>query len=372
MNTNSPHFSEVTALGSNLFAAEQNTGIYISTNYGANWSLTSLAQTGFNKITSSGTNIFAGTLYGDNRGIYVSTNNGLNWTHTLFPAELYGISSIAVNGDNVFTSTGRFIYHSTNSGVNWAQTSVTFFTYALAINGSNIFAGVETDGVYLSTDNGLSWNQTSLNSRNVVSLAAYNNNIFAGTDAGVYLSTNNGSSWTQTALNSRYVSSIAIANGNIYAGTDAGVYLSKDNGTTWQQKNQGMGTDITDGPHLAASANYIFASNPSTSTYRRNLSEIISVKQISSLLPERFLLEQNYPNPFNPVTKIIFSLPKSSFTSLKIYNQLGKEIASPVTEKLNAGTYEFNFDASSLTSGVYYYRLETDFGSQSKSMILLK
>ncbi|MBS1492309.1 MAG: T9SS type A sorting domain-containing protein [Bacteroidetes bacterium] len=372
MNTNSPHFSEVTASGKNLFAAEQFNGIYISTNNGNNWSLTSLAQSGFNKVTSSGANIYSGTLYGDNRGIYISSNNGLNWTHTLSPSELYGITAISASANNVFTSTGRFIYHSTNSGANWTQTPVTFFVYALAINGSNIFAGVETEGVYLSTNNGVNWAQTSLNNRNVISLAFSNNNLFAGTDEGVYFSTNNGTTWTQTSLNNRYVSSLVISNGNIFAGTDAGVYLSKDNGLTWIQKNQGLGTDVSDGPHLACSNDFIFASNPSSRTYRRNLSEIISVRQISSSLPDKFSLEQNYPNPFNPVTKIIFSLPKSTFASLKIFNQLGKEITNLVKQKLNAGSYELIFDATSLSSGVYYYRLETENSSLTKSMVLIK
>ncbi|MBC8490683.1 MAG: T9SS type A sorting domain-containing protein, partial [Bacteroidetes bacterium] len=96
------------------------------------------------------------------------------------------------------------------------------------------------------------------------------------------------------------------------------------------------------------------------------------VNQISNEIPEGFSLYQNYPNPFNPITNIKFDLRKSSNTKLIIYNILGKEIATLVNEKLNAGSYEVDWDGSAYPSGVYFYKLTTDGFSDVKKMILIK
>lgn len=88
--------------------------------------------------------------------------------------------------------------------------------------------------------------------------------------------------------------------------------------------------------------------------------------------PSEFILNQNYPNPFNPSTTIEFTLPKSELTTLKVYNILGKEVAKLVSKKLNKGNHTYQFDGSSLASGIYYYSLEAGEFHQEKKMILLR
>jgi len=88
-------------------------------------------------------------------------------------------------------------------------------------------------------------------------------------------------------------------------------------------------------------------------------------------------LEQNYPNPFNPSTKIKYSIPPNiqreiSNVSLKVYDVLGNIVATLVNEEKPAGNYEIEFDASNLSSGIYYYRLVTGSFTDTKKMILLK
>ncbi|MBN1633034.1 MAG: T9SS type A sorting domain-containing protein [Ignavibacteria bacterium] len=85
-----------------------------------------------------------------------------------------------------------------------------------------------------------------------------------------------------------------------------------------------------------------------------------------------FELKQNYPNPFNPVTTIAFSIPKSSFIKIIIYNILGKEITKIVNQKMEAGNYLTEWNASEYPSGVYFYRLETSDFTDTKRMILVK
>lgn len=97
----------------------------------------------------------------------------------------------------------------------------------------------------------------------------------------------------------------------------------------------------------------------------------ISVDENISFLRD-YVLSQNYPNPFNPMTKIKFSLPKSEIVQIKVYNILGKEIQTLLNEYKKAGTYEVDFDASNLPSGVYFYRMISGSYSETKKMILLR
>jgi subtilisin-like proprotein convertase family protein len=89
-------------------------------------------------------------------------------------------------------------------------------------------------------------------------------------------------------------------------------------------------------------------------------------------IPSRYLLKQNYPNPFNPKTKIKYGIPKSGLVTLKIYDLLGKEITTLVNTVKEPGTYTVDFDASGLSSGVYFYRIESGEFTEIKKMVLLK
>ncbi|GAB4290631.1 MAG: hypothetical protein Kow0098_09400 [Ignavibacteriaceae bacterium] len=95
------------------------------------------------------------------------------------------------------------------------------------------------------------------------------------------------------------------------------------------------------------------------------------VKTIQSV-PDKFELSQNYPNPFNPSTVISYSLPRESKVMMKVYNILGQEIITLVNQTQPAGSYKVSFDASSLSSGIYFYSLQTDGFNQVRKMMLLK
>jgi hypothetical protein len=110
-------------------------------------------------------------------------------------------------------------------------------------------------------------------------------------------------------------------------------------------------------------------------TYRVHKSDwngTVNVVNVNSTIPEQYSLSQNYPNPFNPSTTIEFSLPVQSNVSIKLYNIIGKEAGIIFKGIKPAGSYKTMIDASSLPSGVYIYRLETDHYSESKKMILMK
>ncbi len=92
---------------------------------------------------------------------------------------------------------------------------------------------------------------------------------------------------------------------------------------------------------------------------------------VNFLKPVNYKLNQNYPNPFNPTTKIAFQLPEDSKVAIRIYNVLGQLVSTLLDENLSAGSYEKEFNASNLQSGVYFYRLETDNFTDVKKMVLL-
>ena len=115
-----------------------------------------------------------------------------------------------------------------------------------------------------------------------------------------------------------------------------------------------------------------FGENFSVWIYDNPVGQIKEIHQ-----PEVFILEQNYPNPFNPITKIKFRVSSNVKSpipkvTLKIYDLLGNEIATLVDEEKSSGFYEVVFDASELSSGIYYYRIQSHNFAQSKKMILMK
>ncbi len=103
------------------------------------------------------------------------------------------------------------------------------------------------------------------------------------------------------------------------------------------------------------------------------LPEIVgSVEIVSSDLPESYSLEQNYPNPFNPSTEIQFSLPQRSRVTLTIFDLLGREVATLVSEELSGGSYSTRWDAAGFSSGVYLYRLQASEFVETKKLLLLR
>jgi len=102
------------------------------------------------------------------------------------------------------------------------------------------------------------------------------------------------------------------------------------------------------------------------------INTMINANTNTSIIPEKYSLSQNYPNPFNPVTRIKYDIPKQGFVTMKIYDVLGREVRTLVNEVKQAGNYSVEFNASELSSGVYFYRLESNDFTDIKRMILVK
>ena len=294
-------------------------------------------------MASIGNNIFAGMEY--QQGVFISTNNGISWTQTSLNNT--NVNALATLGNNIFAGTfSSGVLVSTNNGANWTQTSLNTNTiYSLTVTGNTIYAGTNNSSIYYSTNNGNNWNMIFLANQVVYSIAFNGGYILAGTAGnGVFVSSNNGETWSGN---------------NIFAGIDAsspndtgGVFMTTNNGLTWVQKNHGFNGNMRVQSLLIAN-NYILAGTYGQSIWRRPLSEIISIQNISTETPAKYSLSQNYPNPFNPTTNVQFSMSNVQYVSLKVFDILGKEVATLVNETLQPGTYETTFDGSQFSSGTY-------------------
>jgi hypothetical protein len=133
--------------------------------------------------------------------------------------------------------------------------------------------------------------------------------------------------------------------------------------TTWAGQNIFLAFQHkdTDGHGLVLDSVSVFGPNTT-----------VGVDPTTNVTPTRFELHQNYPNPFNPVTKIQFDIPAAGFTTLKVFDATGSEVSTLVSEDLKAGKYSVDFDASQLSSGIYYYRLQSNGQIQTQKMSLVK
>ena len=120
-------------------------------------------------------------------------------------------------------------------------------------------------------------------------------------------------------------------------------------------------------------AEYISFAASHLSSFGGGGDNLVSVDdKIDSNLPTAYALEQNYPNPFNPTTNINFSIPESGNVSIKVYNTLGSEITTLLSENMPAGNHVVAFDATNLPSGIYFYSMISNNVSMTKKMLLLK
>lgn len=388
----------MTSIGNVVISAKA--GVSYSSNYGVNWTYTvqglpfatwmsDYARTLFTKGNTVFLGIDVNGTPPGSVGVYKSLDSGKTWA----PSANGMINGTPVycfiqKDGNIFAGTDDGVYKSTDDGANWAKTSTVLDERVIScfcVNGNTIFAGilgasVTTGlGVYASTNNGLTWSTVNFGfppQTTIYSMVNYNGYIFGtSTDGQIFRTTNNGTTWLllNSGMPTFYnpVYAIAKFNNNLLVGCNDGIFISTNQGQNWIANNQG----IRAGAQFQRNAivqcgNYVFAP-ANIGIHRRDLNQV-SIQNISTIASQSYKLSQNYPNPFNPTTKIRFELPKSSFVELKVYNSLGKEVDVLVNEKLSAGVFEKTFNASKLTSGVYFYKLITDEFVETKKMLLVK
>jgi Secretion system C-terminal sorting domain len=354
--------------GNRILVGTADQGVtYSSTDNGSSWSFfNALPATAF---VAKDSNLFEGT---STIGV-VLVNNYFGWTGASSGMTNLAVNALAEKDSMLFAGTNDSLFLSTNNGTNWTAVNMgvsNLHINAISIINKNIFVGTN-NGIFLSTNNGTSWITASngLPTLKVLSFASIDTNIFAGIYGGAFLSTNNGNSWiaVNNGLGGSTVGAFAVSGKNIFA-VSGRVYLSTNNGGSWTDEELGGANSI------AISGNYVFAGTASSSVWKRPLSEMVTtgIEKSKNQTPVQSTLQQNYPNPFNPSTIITFNLPSKSFVSLKVFDLVGREVATLMNQEKLAGTYHVTFDASKLLCGIYFYRLQTGSFIETKKLVLLK
>lgn len=407
----------------NLFAGTHASGVYISTDEGTKWTQTNegFHSPDVNTIALSGASLYAGT----NTGVFLSADNGNLWT------QIYtgGVHSLTASpngsgGTNLFVATDLGLFRSTDDGASWkGAITLTGFpflslcTYLDQSGDTAIFVGCDGGGVYRSTDQGATWakvntgltdghiyvlgqsgtnlyagtffgpfvstdmgdNWTAINTGlpgvGIYSFAAEGTHLFLGTLQGVFVSANNGSSWSHadTGLSDPRVYALAAFGTDLFAGTAAGVFVSTDNGAYWTSTNSGsMGAYAVHA--LAISDKNLFAGTYyGVGIWKRPLSEMVTfVGNAGTHGPVTFSLGQNFPNPFNPSTIITYQLAKNEYVVLRVFDMLGRKVATLVDGRQAAGDHSVTFNAGNLPSDVYLYRLVAGAFHATGKLLLLR
>lgn len=392
-----------------IHAGTAGRGMQKSTDGGLTWQgintglpRNSIAISGAIDANNSAT-LYAGVSQYPDRGVYKSTNSGDSWTPTTLVDQ--HVWSIAIDPFNTGTLyAGAYfddIYKSTDGGAAWSPTqfgmSIATSIVIDPANPSTLYAvnNLE-DKIFKSENGGSTWSQTGFVGESPWPVAIdpfTTTTLFAGGARGVYKSTDAGTTFTLTSLGDlsqgAAVMAIVVDPLNpdvIYAGASAGtgfwaakVWKSTNGGTTWTELTNGLPANtnvrtltITYDALRTTRTLYLGGDAWGGSLYA--FSELVTAIGESNPdhVPAVFALSQNYPNPFNPQTTIQYGVPKNSYVTLKVYSVLGEEVVTLEDGFKEAGYHQISFDARTMSSGMYFYRLQAGEFTDIKRMLLLK
>jgi hypothetical protein len=333
-----------------------------------------------------------------------------------------GVSANNVARFNAQTNTWSSLGTGSSNGVSGGSSFPA--VYALAVVGNEVFVGgfftsaggVSANGVARFNTQTNTWSSLGTGSSNgvndrVYALAVVGNEVFVGgsfTEAGGVSANRVARFNTQTNTWSRLgtgssngvsggifsaVYALAVVGNEVFVGgsfTEAGgvsanrVARFNTLTNTWSSLGTGSSNGVSGiglvyvyalavvGNEVVVGGEFTLAGGIASTFIARWNSGTSRVEQLSPTAPKTFLLEQNYPNPFNPSTTIRYQLPVASEVKLEVYDVLGKKIATLVNERQSAGSYQVVWNASGLSSGTYFYRLQAGTFVETKKMIMVK
>jgi photosystem II stability/assembly factor-like uncharacterized protein len=284
-----------------------------------------------------------------------------------------------------FSSAGS-IGRTSNGGLNWYNVSPSSnfgygFTSLFFLNQNTGWAiGLFSTDVgafkqmYIKTSNaGINWTilrddsvGTPLNTGKLQYVNEFNGYLYQEYQ-NILSSSNGGMTWSNL-INAKDFYFYNIDTGWVINNSNQ-ILRTNDGGVSWNPQNSPTAV-LGNMNFVNAETGWIVGNNGAI--LKTITGGLTNIQQTSTITPKNFSLSQNYPNPFNPVTNIKFSLPSTQYTILKIFDITGREVATLVNEKLQAGEYEFMFDSNELSSGVYFYQLRTDKFIQTRKMVLTK
>jgi hypothetical protein len=382
-------FQNIIVVNDTLYISNISNGIYKSTDGTTTWQqinngLNNTESRQVFEVIKFSSDLYAATV----DGIYKSTNNGNEWVKksngiTIGPGALKEFcESIFEYQGVLFTGAYNGIYCSTDNAENWIITNIsgTHVWAKIFINHNGIlFAtreSINTPNGFKSFDNGLTWEVLTGMNFPTITFFSEPPALWAGTIHGAWLSTDNGLTWVSRSNGlspDPYNSSFVRVNGRLITSLKfggSGMFRSSDEGLNWENWGEGL-LFLSSIEKIIVYKDKIIAAT-SNGLWQRDTSEVISAITDERVFPQEFKLFQNYPNPFNPTTNISFELPMSGYTTLKVYDMLGNEVATLVKNELTSGIHTVNFDAANLASGTYVYQLNVNGTRITNKMVLLK
>ena len=354
--------------------ASNEAGVYASSDHGNSWysSATGIGPKVFQMITNSSDIIAASST----NGLFISKNNGLSWKQFAYELADTGIRSVAAFGENIAV---RCV---SSSGIKYSTDYGTFWYRVISDPaGSQKDLLMTSAGLYFCSIYGsylLSLDQTSLqkiSESRSVKFFDVNGNIFASrTNQFIMKFDKIDTTWSTTIYNvgTAPIQQIYYQNGKIFTSDNNGLYKSINNDTIWTNISEGImgGNYILS---MTSDDTYLFAGDNLGNIWRRQITDLTNVAEINKInMPSKYFLYQNYPNPFNPNTTIQYQLPKDSYVTIRIFDQLGQSINTFVNEIQGAGNHTVDFSANNLSSGVYFYQMVTPRSTQTRKMLLMK
>ncbi len=370
----------------NILYASSFAGIYRSSNGGRDWQQINngILDTDAFALTIDPINpniLYAGSFGGL---IYKTTNGGDVWEESSNGLPGLGQSTIGkltVHQDNPsWIWSGNYnAFHSLDGGDNWSELFVLgerIHEMVYAPDNGNIMYALSHSKLYRTTDQGFNWDVQNISqSLNELVVDPNDSNVLYANNFGeISKSTDGGLTWNiLEPLWAREITVNPQHSNFVYAATFGnGVRRSTDGGTSWHNYNNSLPIlscfsvkSATGQPHK------LFVATFGGSIYQVD-ETVTSVKNSTYTEVSKFQLSQNHPNPFNPTTTIKYQIPELSFVTLKVYDVLGNEIATLVNEEKPIGSYEVEFNATSLPSGIYFYKLQAGDFVEIKKMVLMK
>lgn len=390
VRTNSRGMAPVYALvsqGSTIYASLYDAGggtIDSSTNGGSTWASSTPATSSFPFLSFAinGKILIGGT---PSAGQWRSTNGGISWIQMAGIPSGTEVSSMRFMQKRFFAAAWEGVFISSDDGVTWdlKLKNDSSTNHALpngfCEDGTNVYVSTQ-QGAYFSTNNGDTWSISNIGiaDSNLSCVESNGLYVFVGTASGlVFRSSNHGASWTAInngLTNSSSITGLYVNSNLLVAATKNGdLYFSRDYGQNWQLDTTALGGSYV---HCYASDGIYLYAGVLTGTggvWQCSLDRLNSVRETQTNNgPEEFTLEQNYPNPFNPSTTISFYLPSKSFVSIKVFDVIGRVVATIVSQEMSAGKYSKQWNAANISSGIYFYRLQADSYSETKKLLLLK
>jgi len=339
---------------------------------------------------------------------FSSITNGINRDRTSERIAFYAPYDVSKSSPAILYAGTHRVWKSTNRGTSWASasTDLTYGTATLSAitiapsDPNHVYVGTSDGRIWSTSNGGASWDSAGTHPldvpqprgirRFVTDFAVHTSDpniayvAFSGYNAPhLFKTTDHGVTWTNISGNLPDIPVNAVsthprdAGTTLYVATDVGCFVTLNGGASWAVLGTGLPNVVVYEIAVSDDMKYMRAATHGRSVWE--LGEVPTEVEDGNPfnIVTTYELHQNYPNPFNPATTIKFDLPAAGYVSLKVYDNVGREVATLVDDRMDSGRHLVNWDGKNsagqrVASGIYYYKLQTPSVTKTRKMVLVK